>query len=358
MLVAGFKNSEHTTSLIMQLYSATGKSELASRLLAQISDHNITPYIFCSALGACKSVQEALSIFKRAKRLRKLDNAVYTSLSKVLAQNGLFDEASAYIDEMIQEGYGLSKISMSFIVSLCVESFSVNSAKGASMLIKYLSIAYANYTEVFTYGLCQTVVQRLLDLNEAELACQLHLRYFSTLSCKSETLLQLFTQLQSKAESTKYNTLSAELESQVSVGRKALGLLGLYCRPNKDKKSNEIYEREKVIKSAHFNNVLRILSLAKMYNESEGLFHLMSGYELGAEKTEDQVRGSEVKIDPVTRKRSHSWKPGIFTIAELIRAARISNKPELALRVIRWAFLEGTPLPVAVLSDSISFAYE
>jgi pentatricopeptide repeat protein len=52
-----------------------------------------------------------------------------------------------------------------------------------------------------------------------------------------------------------------------------------------------------------------------------------------------------------------TWKPGIFTIAELIRAAREARRPHMALDVARWAVKEGTRLPMGVISDAISYVY-
>lgn len=360
---AGFQYSEHTTSLLMQLYRAMGNSSIASRILAEVSDSQVTPYVFCNAIGSCKSVEEATVIFQRAKTLRKVDHAVYTAFAKVLAQNGLFDEAFAYVNEMIAEGYGLNSISMSFIVSVCIGDYDVDSTMGVVKLLGYLEIASQRYPEIFTFGLCQTVVQRLLARREPELACQLHLRYFSDLSCKSETLLDLLVQLQSAAEDLSTLTMKSMLEKRISMGRKALSLLGLYCRPlihqNSSRKiiGGANFNREKVVKSAHFNSVLRILTLATMYNETEGLFYLMSGYSHNIDTRTKRIDKIEEKYKLNPTRRS-LWKPGIFTIAELVRSARISNKPEMALHVISWAIFENSTIPVAVLSDSISFAYE
>ena len=50
-------------------------------------------------------------------------------------------------------------------------------------------------------------------------------------------------------------------------------------------------------------------------------------------------------------KKSTSWRPGTFTIAELIRAAKEANRPVLANDVIQWAVREGiNPFPNIILS--------
>jgi hypothetical protein len=93
--------------------------------------------------------------------------------------------------------------------------------------------------------------------------------------------------------------------------------------------------------------------LAEMYDETEELFRLMSSKNLKMHSHLDSEKGLSLQCND----ESHCWKPGIFTVAELIRAAKLSKKPNMALNVVMWALSEGTTLPSGVISDAISFVY-
>lgn len=55
---------------------------------------------------------------------------------------------------------------------------------------------------------------------------------------------------------------------------------------------------------------------------------------------------------------SKLWVPSTFTIAELVRLARLTKNAGVAYDVVMWAVSEGTFIPIAVISDAIALLYE
>jgi len=89
-----------------------------------------------------------------------------------------------------------------------------------------------------------------------------------------------------------------------------------------------------------------MLSYAGMYSHAQQVFLMMAG------------RTSS--ISPTSTSSSSmvwKWKPGTFTIAQLVRAAREANLPLLAKDAIDWGVTESTFIPQGVISDSVSLVY-
>jgi len=91
---------------------------------------------------------------------------------------------------------------------------------------------------------------------------------------------------------------------------KALTILGLYIS-NKKKRN--------IIRTCHFNAVLRLLSLANMLPHVEELYHLMSGRNTYGTAGSSHGDGSNVSL--------YKWRPGTFTIAEMIRLVKYFPLP-------------------------------
>jgi hypothetical protein len=100
-----------------------------------------------------------------------------------------------------------------------------------------------------------------------------------------------------------YNALNnGNLTQELAV--KSLALLGLYIN-NKRKRS--------IVRTCHFNGVLRLLSLANMLPHVEELYYLMAGRNTFGSASDEVVDGS------THNKTVYKWRPGTFTIAEMIR---------------------------------------
>ena len=103
-----------------------------------------------------------------------------------------------------------------------------------------------------------------------------------------------------------YSALSdSSITRELAV--KALAILGLYIG-NKKKRN--------IVRTCHFNGVLRLLSLANMMPHVEELYHLMSGR---------NTYGTPVDHGDEVNKSLYKWRPGTFTIAEMIRLVAYCN---------------------------------
>ena len=55
---------------------------------------------------------------------------------------------------------------------------------------------------------------------------------------------------------------------------------------------------------------------------------------------------------------NQAFAPSTFTIAELIRLARITKNTDLVFDVMKWGISHSTFIPIAVISDAMSLLYE
>ena len=346
----GIERSDYTTSLLMAARKHADnpnaimeildrKSSSSSSTLSTLSTQSsteITPHMYCNAISACGSDWfSALKIFNHAKTMKKLDTAIFISTAKVCVSNGKHDEGYDIITLMIQDNLPISKHSLSFVIDFCLSEYIASNKKGIAILKRYLQSTEVSNPELLTGGICQSVLERVLRLDEPEVACDLHLSTFENLSCKAQTLQKILAGMQKLSEEENKSDSPVAIEYKRALGRKSLELIRRYCtRRSYDKSSDE---RRKSLHSIHFDSVLRTLVLAKMFEAIGTLFALMSGNDTTVQK--------------------YRWRPGIFTVAEFIRAAKLSRNPVMALDVIKWALIEETPLPFGVVSDAVSYVY-
>jgi hypothetical protein len=104
------------------------------------------------------------------------------------------------------------------------------------------------------------------------------------------------------------------------------------------------------------NNILRMLNLANMAMHCETVFHLLT--ERRYQQPLAFISGDQVTRSFTTTRSFLSIRPSLFTIAELIRAARASRKVQLAAGALVWALDSDVHLPIGLIRDCISFVYE
>ena len=155
-------------------------------------------------------------------------------------------------------------------------------------------------------------------------ACSLHLELLAHTTCKTEVLEQLFTNMQ-------LESAAGAAEESEDIAQKALALLGMYALGA---------DSRHLLRTEHFNSVLRLLSLAGMYAHARELFKLMAGDNEGADLS-----------------LAWTWRPFTFTVAELVRCSKEAADPVFTAGVVSWACRCGTFVPEGVVSDAVSFAY-
>ena len=99
--------------------------------------------------------------------------------------------------------------------------------------------------------------------------------------------------------------------------------------------------RNKIIKSKHFNIVLRLLNRCKDFNSVEKIFQIMTS-------TSHSCNDKSF---------SSSWKPNTFTIAEFVRSSRSFQSCKLAHDAITWGLRNDVYIPIGVISDCLSLIY-
>ena len=211
-------------------------------------------------------------------------------------------------------------------------------------LQKYLGLARSSSPSLVSSDICQRVMARLTAAGSGLAACNLHLGPLAHLTCKTEVLEQLFANMQLESAAGSVDGSSAEdssAEGSSGVAVKALALLGMYALGEGSRH---------LLRTAHFNSVLRLLSLADMHAQSKGLFKLMAGESGGSSGVGE---GQLLQV----LSSAWTWRPSTFTIAELVRCSKEAADPSFTARVVSWACRCGTFVPDGVVSDAVSFAY-
>ena len=271
--------SSHTKSLLISLYSTNGNLEASQLLIISESDETVTPYMFSSAVSACGSNwQFALELLQRACVLNKADEAVFTATAKCCAKNKKYLKSFRIIDAMMLQGLEFNKYSFSFIINACLEyqlegekdgiegevgrgntdekelsqnrnklgrekesegkrkkenKFDYNGSgdeeRGSEkrsapdavyFLEKYLTIAQERTPYLLTSSVCQKVIKDLLLAKMPSVAAMFHLSYLSKMTCKSETLGQLLSDLQEESEKLHIRNENEKIRMEIDRNRK------------------------------------------------------------------------------------------------------------------------------------------
>ena len=264
--------SSHTKSLLISLYSSYGNHEAALSFINSESDETVTPYMFSSAVSACGSNwQFALELLQRACVLNKADEAVFTATAKCCAKNKKYLKSFRIIDAMILKGLEFNKYSFSFIINACLEyqlqgerdfiegetergklaeqqliqdingnrrgkdneeqskKGSGNEEKGSEKRIapdgiyfleKYLTIAQERTPYLLTSSVCQKIIKDLVTAKMPSAAATFHLTFLSKMTCKSETLGQLLSDLQEESEKLNIQNENEKIRIEIDRNRK------------------------------------------------------------------------------------------------------------------------------------------
>lgn len=83
--------------------------------------------------------------------------------------------------------------------------------------------------------------------------------------------------------------------------------------------------------------------VSQLYNQALSVFHTLKNGPL---------------VTLTTERRNQALAPSTFTIAEIIRLARLTSNAELVYDVMKYGLAHSTYIPIAVMSDAISLLYE
>lgn len=374
-----------TKALIIRIFGESNDINAALRIIDNEPDVSVTNYMFSNAISVCQHYPDvALRLLQRAIRLDSADEAVYTSAAQILVSNKMYLKALKIIDYMIfTKNFSFNKYSLSVSISLCLKyhaflnnkldsssvsydekdigAYSITSSKRLSSpsssadfrlktelsrykdsgltdyLDKYIKSVQSHQPHLLSDALCQKLMKGLCGLGheESSYALTLHLTIFHEYTCKPEVLSLMLDNIQELAN---VYVSDFHLEEARNLARKSLALIGLYYRSYQQTDSYNDKDALKVdaspsisqphrakLRTTHFNSVLRLLTMSKMFEESNQLFKFMSGSSVGS-----LTRNS-------LHNRGYDWNPSTFTIAELIRSARESKSLQLAHDVMIWA---------------------
>lgn len=188
--------SGYTKSLLINIYSMNNQTELAIDLIFSEKEEYVTPYMYASAIGACKTnYKQALMLLQKASLNNKADEAVFTITAKILSKQNEYEKAFKVIDAMLLRGLSFNKFSFSFIINALLE-YQMSGNDSIHLLQKYLNVVKINNPLLLTNAVCQKVIKDLLLCNQSPVAAMLHLDFFTLNTCKPDTLGELFKDLQ------------------------------------------------------------------------------------------------------------------------------------------------------------------
>eukprot|EP01041_Mallomonas_annulata_P003691 gene3691-7347_t len=386
MTEAGIPADHRTKALLIRFYGLNDDIPAAIAIVDDEPDETVTPHMFSNAITACKDIHIALRLLKRASDLQYADEAVYISAAKCCNDIGQYLLAQRIIDTMLAKGHGINKYTLSFLISMT----SAQGKDGILPLVKYLNIASKNNlnnntAEIITNAICQKVL-RIFCINDYFVeALQLHLTVFQNNTCSSDILTTIFTSLQKRIES-----FDANLFDSKTLSYDALSLLKQYAL------SSSITKRQ-LIRTVHFNNVLRMFSVIKEYKPVEEILNIMSSDLIPPANNNENNNNENIVIDnnnnnnntsatsnsassstassstassstaaaataaatasSLSGDSSHRWRPSTFTIAEIIRVGRHHKQVELVEAALRWGVKQGAFLPSAVVGDAFSMLF-
>lgn len=309
----------YTKVLMLQLYAISRRYERGVSLMNEVVPQDLSAHLFSTyILQYCHSnFSEGIYQFKRAISNGCADDVVFTSTAQLCLHHREFHVAIKIFDFMLYK-YRIpwNKFSLSVMLNVCLTT---HKPYLVSKLCMYLEeLADSSQRNLISNAICQKVMKELVRHGELLPAMSLQLGPLSNVTCKSEVLDELLGRFQ--------DLILLELDKKEEIARKSLAILRLYSQQS----------HKHVLNILHFNHVLRLLAISKMFSISRELFYLISN--------EDMLH--------------FNWTPNTFTIAELIRSSRESKIPEFAFDVIIWASkFSQVFIPFAVISDAISFVY-
>ena len=344
----GMSQTEYTKSMMMQLYAASGMKQAAIDIIAKEDGTEVTSHMFASAISNVGEWEFAVDILDRAVKLQKADGAVFGAAIKACISHKQYIKGFTIINDLLRRDSRIDKYLFSTIITACVQ-FEKSGGRGAHLLDKYVQVVHSKFPELLSDSICQKVVKELSGLNHASLASSIHLKYLSQYTCSSDVLLLLFANMQ----------MDCSREADVKLKRKkameALSIIGLYTMEKKDAQGhNSARSPQKILKTTHFDHVLRILSEAKMFEEEEQVFYMMRNSTTGSQSDYSSIKDLTEAEQPNTS----IWMPSTFTIAEFVRTARRAGNPTLAADVLLWGLERAVMIPEGVISDCLAFLFQ
>jgi pentatricopeptide repeat protein len=352
MKSAGILPDEFSYALMVQALALDGHVTEALALLGSAPDEALGPHAFSVMIRALDGHdwKEAVKLLQRAVKVGRVDQGVFTAAAKECLLGGESSKAFSIIENMLGRGFAVNKFTLSFLISMCLGDHdpaitsTLSPCHSGEQLETYLLHVAETVPQLITSAVCQRVVSHLAISGDWKTAARLHLTVFRDHTCKTETLSKLFLQMQKSAEKKERNK-EADL---------ALDLLQLYLDmpPNQ----NPTIFRKHLLRTEHFNSVIRILSIEGRSSSKrvQDLFMVMSASD------------EYVLSHPFTKAGSHngkawSWKPSTFTVAELVRYSKSMDGlagTEFCRSVLAWGTQQGTYIPLGVVSDAVSGAYD
>ena len=357
---AGILPDEFSYALMVQALALDGHVTEALALMGSAPDEALGPHAFSVMIHALNGQdwKEAIKLLQRAAKAGRADQDVFTAAAKECLLGGEISKAFSISENMLGRGFAVNKFTLSFLISMCLDGHTttITSTSGprhrGEQLETYLLHVAETVPQLITSAVCQRVVSHLAVSGNWETAVRLHLTVFRDHTCKTETLSKLFLQMQKSAE--KKERKERERKNENKEADLALDLLQLYLGMSPDQ--NATIFRKHLLRTAHFNSVIRILSTkgrssSKIVHE---LFMVMSASD------------EYVLTHPFTKAGSHngkawSWKPSTFTVAELVRCTKSMDGlagTEFCRSVLAWGTQQSTYIPLGVVSDAVSGAYD
>ena len=349
--------SDYTKVSMMRLYKSNGFQNAAQEIINSEPDDTVTTHMFVNAIKSTEEWHQAVSLLQRANNIRKADEAVFAAAAQACFKDKQFSHGFKIVEMFRNKGYRENKYMLSTVVRACME-FAREGGEGLAELEKHLDMVHKKYHHLLTHSVCQKVVRDLSDMHESELAASLHVRYLSHCTCSSEVLLRLFSELQKTQAQRRYTNS----HKRQKLAKLALAVVGLYTLPASRatvRVSNGLStnNRSRLIRTQHLDRLLRLLTNAKMFSEVKSIFSLMRDSTDDVKtSTYSAIRGVDDQ-DGRNRSLPSVWRPTTFTIAELIRAARACDDPQLVSDVMDWGLREAVLLPEGVISDSLSYLF-
>lgn len=357
MQVEGIPADHYTHSLHAQVLALEGDDEGLLHLVS--NPDTASPHVFSVAIAASKTWSKSAALLKEAVKSGHADQAVFCATAGICAREGQYSRAHAIVDAMLsRKGTDEpNKFTASFLVSLCLNH---PGHPGSMLKLRhYLNLMKCRVPGQITRNMCQQVMSTLTDLGDWESASALHCSVFSTSTCRTDTLSIIFRLMQASAENASANGVDVTTSVE-NIADAALCLLRLYLDETQEGgSSDKSNSRKFLLRTSHFNSVIRILTLADRPELALELFDVMttgtSAQDDGGDGADHYYRSDE------SRRRQWSWKPSTFTLAELIRCCKLLEDRKAASsmsHVLALGADYGTYIPLGVASDALSSVYD
>lgn len=348
MASRGIPPSPRTKSLLLRLNGKLRNDHAVDAMIDDESDASLSPHMLSIAIDGCRDWHRACVLLERGVRLNKADEAVYVAAARKCSTSGQSQFAFRIIDAMLTKHIPMGKFTFSYVLTTCLDM----KADGVISLKKYLNVAAREFPALVSNAVCQRVVRSLSEASLPLSACQLHCsQALRSFTCSPEVLSSLFSSLQDLA-----SLPSTDTKKLVGIAEAAFSLLILYANGGL---------KRKLLRTQHFNNVLRLLGYANDMSKVETLLQIMAGPTgFGNKYQSDGITDSDVDedqkdlvSDPEVEDEWPGWYPTTFTVAESVSLARRHKRPLLADRVVRWAIRRNTYFPPGVVSDVLDLLY-